>query len=301
MCACAVISWPGMGIAKAQPASAPSDCARHVKIHISSLADAAEVIACKPSAQRLLIVGEMHGTKESPELVRMLIDKAAAHRPIRLGLEMPVSGQAAMEVFLHSSGTAADRERMLQSPFWASKDGRSSTAMLQLIDRVRALRSTGGDVDIFFMEPDYSAKLIEEQGSMAFKEGSMAKSIRHVLDAGAADQWVIALMGNVHSRYGDSLNGMTVPTPSVTERLLDFKPYVVLPAAHRTGSWNCMSEKCGVHDYTSPNAPKTKLPAFVTIKSPADATVVRLWLESMTASLPAKAQASAAAAPPPAH
>lgn len=298
-CAFVAISCLGSGTATASPANAPSACAHQAKSHIASLADAADAITFRASSGRLLIVGELHGTNESPELVRMLIDNAVAQGPVRLGLEMRISGQAAMEAFLHSPGSTTDRAKMFQSPFWDSKDGRSSTAMLQLIDRVRALRSTGADVDIFFMEPDSVGKVMGDEDYMAFKEGGMAKSIRRVLNAGAPNPSVIALMGNVHARYGESFKGMTLPTPSVTERLLAFNPYVVMPAARQTASWNCISEKCGVYDYTSPNAPKTKLPAFVTIKSPADATVVRLWLASMTASLPAKAQAATAAPPPP--
>lgn len=301
-CAFAVIGWPAFGAASVPSTTTPPICTPPSASHIASLAAAADVIECNASSHRLLIVGEMHGTKETPELVGLLVQKAAASRPVRLGLEMPSTGQAALELFLHSAGRAEDQAKLLQSPFWNGSDGRSSMAMLQLIDHVRALRSAGADVDIFAMEPTYSAEVIKKHEFMVVKEAGMAQSIRRVLDAGTPNQWVIALMGNVHSRIGEALPGLSIPTPSVTERLADTKPYVVLPTSRQMAAWNCTSDGCGVHDFTSTKAPKTELPAFVTIKAPATVPVIRLWMGTMTAALPAKLRPAAATPPaPPAH
>ena len=66
-------------------------------------------------------------------------------------------------------------------------------------------------------------------------------------------------MGNYHSRYAADMPA----DGSVTARLVARQPYVVLPAARVNSGWNCTSEGCGVHRYTSKNAPDGALPQFV--------------------------------------
>ena len=257
---------------------------------VASLAQAAQVIVCATSERRLLIVGEMHGTNETPDLVAALVRDSIKHRPVQLGLEMPAAEQSALQAYIRSTGGAPERAKLLQGRFWTSQDGRSSTAMLRLLDSVRKLRIAGANVDVFAMEPIYPdlATMKKEGGAQFVKEAGMAQSIRHAMDVGSPDQLVIVLMGNFHSRYGKD-SPADAPDHSVTERLASESPYVVLPSARQMEAWVCLSDGCGVHSATDGGAPQEALPRFVTdINEWSGPVEVELWLPRMTAALPAR-------------
>lgn len=258
---------------------------------VASVAQAAEAIVCTVTDRSLLVVGEIHGSNETPDLLASLVKDALANRPVRLGLEMQRSGQAALDTYLRSTGSAADQAWLLNSPPWSLRDGRSSTAMLRLIDTVRALRAAGNKVDVFAMEPDYGdqAAIASAGGMQKFKESGMAQSIQQAMRKGDSRQLVIALMGNFHSRYdGDHPPELGL---SVVECLAGHRPYVVFPFARTTKAWNCQQDGCAVHSYTSTEVPKGNLPLFVIdAEKPKGPTVVKLWLPKMTAALPAKGE-----------
>lgn len=288
-------------------ASAVTGCPDISSGNVSTTKAQVQAIVCASTRGRLLIVGEIHGGKETPELVAALLADIAQSRPVRLGLEIPVSEQASLQTYLHSSGSAQDRANLLQAPFWKSSDGRSSNAMLQLIESARVLRGAGRDVDVFPMEPEYvDQATVERQGGfMHVKEAGMAEAIRQVLHGDSSGPFVVALMGNVHARYGGK-GVLEEPSigPSVTEQLASVNPYVVLPFARQTSAWNCMADGCAVHTSTSSNAPKGSLPRFVVdVSTPSGPAVVKLWWPVMTASLPANPESHAAkpAAPPLQH
>jgi hypothetical protein len=46
-------------------------------------------IACQAATKRLLIVGEIHGTQETPAFVAALVKATSKNRPVRIGLEWP--------------------------------------------------------------------------------------------------------------------------------------------------------------------------------------------------------------------
>ena len=94
----------------------------------------------RAQAHRVLLVGELHGSWEVPGIVAGLATNLLAdERPLLVGLEIWRSEQAALDRYLASAGTGEDRERLLAGPFWATRDGRSSEAMVALIERLRAL------------------------------------------------------------------------------------------------------------------------------------------------------------------
>lgn len=288
-------------------ASAATGCPDIRSGNVSTTKAQVQAIVCASAHGRLLIVGEIHGGRETPELVAALLADIAQSRPVRLGLEIPVSEKASLRTYLHSSGNTQDRASLLQAPFWKSSDGRSSNAMLQLIESARVLRSAGRDVDVFPMEPEYGDQVAVAQqgGFMHVKEAGMAEAIRQMLQGDSSGPFVVALMGNVHARYGDK-GSLAEPSigPSVTEQLASVKPYVVLPFARQTNAWNCMADGCAVHTFTTSRAPQGSLPKFVVdVSTPSGVTVVKLWWPAMTASLPANPESHAAvpAVPPPQH
>jgi hypothetical protein len=286
-----VLTAPSSHAAKRPPIDINSrHCAPASAAKVTSLSQAAKAVVCAVTDRRLLIVGEIHGSNEAPDLVASLVRDALPTRTVRLGLEMQRSEQAPLDAYLQSAGSAADQAMFLKSPFWSMQDGRSSTAMLRLIDTARALRAEGANLEVFAMEPDYGdqAAIASAGGPQKFKESSMAQAIQRAVDKSDSRQLVIALMGNFHARYGSDNPPSLKLGPSVVDRLASERPYVVLPFARTNATWNCQQDGCAVHTYTSTNAPKGDLPQFVSDSAePKGPAVVRLWLPKITAALPA--------------
>jgi hypothetical protein len=243
-----------------------------------------------PAHHRLVLVGELHGTREIPALVAALVRRAAASDPVRLGLEMPGEMEGALRTYVRSTGSRKDKAALLQQPFWSSRDGRSSVAMFGLVESARVLRARGRDVDVFAMEPMYpgEAEAAKAGGYLKVKEAGMAAAIRRQINQAVPHQRVIALMGNYHARDNRLPLFKGVPGDSVAGRLGTFSPYVVLPFAVHSQSWNCTADGCGVHASASSSAPTGRLPQLVPQpENKGSPTVVELWLARFTASLPA--------------
>lgn len=72
--------------------------------------DTAAQIRQHAGEHRILVLGEFHGTRETPLLVRELMEAYAADgTPVRLALELPTDENAALATYLASSGTAKAR------------------------------------------------------------------------------------------------------------------------------------------------------------------------------------------------
>jgi len=92
----------------------------------------------------VLVFGDPFGTNEVPAFLEVAACHAAqAGHGILLALEIPAPEQPLLDAFLVSGGTPADRAALLGGRFWNRpyQDGRSSRAVYELVDRVRALRS----------------------------------------------------------------------------------------------------------------------------------------------------------------
>src|SRR5262245_33049718 len=111
-----------------------------------SIPGAAEVVA----RTALTLIGEVHGTHEMPEAMLAVACSAAQHRPVRIGLGIPVAENERIERFLKDG----DRAELLCGSFWHREfqDGRSSEAMLTLLDQIRRVRQLGVDVGVFLFD-----------------------------------------------------------------------------------------------------------------------------------------------------
>lgn len=90
-------------------------------------------ISPKAASARLVIFGELHGTKEAPDFVRQHIcNPIQLKGKVVLGLEVPATSQRAL----------------LAQGHWKynTPDGRSSVAMFELIELVRTQRAIGKPV-----------------------------------------------------------------------------------------------------------------------------------------------------------
>jgi hypothetical protein len=143
-----------------------------------------------------LLLGEMHGTAESPAFAANAACLALrAGRRVTLALEIPREEEERVEVFLASAGTEADRAALLAGPFWSGdyQDGRSSAAMLALLDGLRRLRREGRPVRVELLDH------IDPAADSEARDHWLAEALAEAFEE-TADGVVISLTGNIHSR-----------------------------------------------------------------------------------------------------
>ncbi len=147
-------------------------------------------------AGTVLLFGEIHGTAEAPDLVADTVCQAIrrGHSPV-VALEVPLEETARVKAYLSSDGSADARKALLSSQFWQREyqDGRSSRAILALIEQLRRLRDHGGSLTVvLFDESDPS----REPGA---RDRAMAQRLAKEL-TGEPDRLAVVLTGNVHAR-----------------------------------------------------------------------------------------------------
>lgn len=99
----------------------------------------------------VVLLGELHGTKEIPALAGTLAcHTASAGTPVVVALEVPREEQGAVDLYLESDGGAEARAELLQGTFWRRpyQDGRSSAARLELLERLRRWRQAGQPLSV---------------------------------------------------------------------------------------------------------------------------------------------------------
>lgn len=190
----------------------------------------------------LTIIGEIHGTHEAPEALFALACRASRRIPVRIGLEIPTAEQERIDQFFRDG----DREQLLAGPFWhrSLQDGRSSEAMLELLDQVRQLRELDVDINVFAFDRPPS------QGRT--RDGEMAQCIGEALDEEPQARFLI-LVGNVHARtvQGVPWNPTYLPMGAFLDACY---PLISLNLSYRGGTaWTCTGDpiECGVHQVSS--------------------------------------------------
>jgi hypothetical protein len=160
-------------------------------------------LACKPvdglapllQPGSILLLGELHGTAESPAFVGNAVCLAlAAGRPVTVALEIWREEEARIDAFLASSGAAADRAALFDSSFWRDRyqDGRRSEAMAGLLDDLRRWRHDGWPVRVALLDRQVN-------GSGQERDRAMADRLQSI-SAAALPGLVITLTGNLHNR-----------------------------------------------------------------------------------------------------
>jgi len=206
------------------------------------------VVAEQWEKSGLMLIGEVHGTTQVPAFVGRLVELEAARHPIVLALERTDAETAALNAFLSSRGAPGDRRALSTTKGWSGgiADGRSSTAMLDLLDLVRRLRQSGKQVSVLLTEkmPDDMSVLQGPGAAQRYVEKSMAQTIRQSVTDGKDGTLVIGLMGSYHLRVAnDGPYGA-----SVAGQLNDLSPIVAF--VDGTGSaWTCIDANCESHPF----------------------------------------------------
>jgi len=190
-------------------------------------------------AHRLVVLGEYHGTAETPLLVADLMERYSRNTAaVRLGLELPMSENVALARYLRSDGGADARETLRTSPFWVVKDdqhdGRRSRDMLALIEAVRVLRAQGRDVGVAGYDTETGASTSSDQ-----RDAAMATHLRQQFNALPADARMLVLTGNVHAMRTRSADAPPEMQKTMAAYLLDLPLYSVRLEALRGHFWAC--------------------------------------------------------------
>ena len=214
--------------------------------------EAAALVAASASSERIVVLGEMHGTNEAPALAgelaglqRQGTDGAPAGG-VTLALEIHATEQARIEAFLDSSGDAGARDALLSGPYWAvapeRSDGRRSVAMLALLESVRERRSAGEDLRVLAFDSGSGG------GDANLRNPRMAAALREAFVRDPARRFVV-LVGNYHARrapptrVGGLLPGQSPPVPTMAH-LADVPMLRINVTAERGEFWGCMGGSC---------------------------------------------------------
>lgn len=186
--------------------------------------------------RRAFIFGELHGTAEIPALFFDLVCEAAGQGRVIVGLEMPESSQAALDSWLMSDGGPAARAALLGDSFWRFTDGRSSEAMLALLERLRVLKAAGRPIGVLAFVPSTGPAATQTP-----YEQAMAANWRRAL-AAAPRARLLVLVGNIHSRMAPYRDFEPAAMHLPRADILTFAPLPVGGSAH-----NCQPDGCGPH------------------------------------------------------
>jgi hypothetical protein len=229
------------------------------------------------ASRRVIFVGEVHGTAETPRLAGDLACHALrADKPVLLALELPASDNALLEKLLETGETGP----LLASPFWSreEQDGRSSQAMLELLQRAHALRAAGKPIEVVGFEVERTA------GTMpAERDRAMAEQLLGAMQAHPGSL-VVALAGNVHGR-----RTLGVPWDPIYQPMAAYlgeRVVSLLAWAQHGSAWNCQSDGCSAHSFGDTSAAPIA-PAIRLLPEPQDGYDARVELGRFTASPPA--------------
>jgi erythromycin esterase-like protein len=208
--------------------------------------------------EQIILVGETHGTEQAPAFVaRLVCGLLAQHRPVILALERDEAEQVATERFLASPGAAADVGALLGQAEWnmAMQDGRSSQAMLRLLDHLRKWRQAGQRVELLMMRkpqrfdvPDTaaSAPKMDPKALQAKLDLDMADSVSAALHRHPGHVAVV-FAGTFHTAVGSKVHQDIIGAPSMGDVLAARTPVHVIGLGSAGGeSWACLQASgCG--------------------------------------------------------
>ncbi|MEO5773279.1 MAG: hypothetical protein ABIQ32_04060 [Sphingomicrobium sp.] len=223
---------------------------------ILALIAAAAATACAPvpggdqlwadPKTRFVLVGENHGTNESPAMFADLVCAASAKHKVVVALEYPPEEQPAIDAFLRSNGDAEARTAFLKSRIWTNsfKDGRSSVAMLNLFEQLRQWKRAGR-IQALVAFSDYDLSIPFSQADEGVNRG-MARVLERSATA-YPGSLVLGYGGSVHMSAHDV---MGTAIRSAAGRLPRSKLVSTFVEGDGGWAWQCRGTgpmDCGPH------------------------------------------------------
>ncbi|MGY3266652.1 calcium-binding protein [Lysobacter sp. HA35] len=193
---------------------------------------------------RLVILGDLHGTREIPLLVGGVVERLSTREPVLLALEMPSAEQGPLDAAMASRDASIARRLLLARPWWQRSDdqhdGRRSLDMLDLIERMRVLKHRGHDAVVLA----YDVGEGETQTDPSVRDRVMAGRVRQAYLA-APGRRVVMLTGNFHA-FLKIPSYMQMPTAisAAGMQLADLHPASLRIGAKRGTAWGCVQHRC---------------------------------------------------------
>lgn len=233
-----------------------------IAIFLLSLAPSPALSAEKPSCREVhgldamlgpgavLLLGELHGTREAPAFTANVACAAlAAGLPVKVGLEIHDSQAETFATFLDSAGGEADRGALLSTKFWTREyqDGRSSQAMAELLEALRALRAGGGALEVLLFDSATMPQKIT-------RDQAMGERLRDAIKSDPRSLFIV-LTGNLHSRIakGSPWDPEFLPMGYFIRQGIGERSLVALNLSTSGGTaWTCQgstAESCGAQRF----------------------------------------------------
>lgn len=190
----------------------------------------------------VLLLGEIHGTREAPEAVARLSCLALEKGlPITVALEIPRAEQGRIDAYL-----SGDEKALVEGEFWTRvyQDGRSSRAMMNLIATLRGYRGPDGGPHLV---------ALDDPDSEAGRDAAMARGLDEIASE-SPERAVIALTGNIHNRLSRGIrwDADYEPMGYRLARSSSGREIVSLNLTHAGGTaWICTGarvEDCGIRE-----------------------------------------------------
>lgn len=191
----------------------------------------------------VLLLGELHGTREVPAFVETVACRALARDlPVVVGLELPVAEAERVARYLATDGGEEAEAQLLAGPLWQAEYqyGVASRAVVGLLDALRARKAAGAAVEVVLYDP----------GNVPQRDRGMAQNLAAALGP-RPDTFAVVLSGNLHNRLtvGTPFDAELEPMGHLLVKRLDARRVVSLDLAHQGGTaWLCFgssAEECG--------------------------------------------------------
>ena len=193
----------------------------------------------------MVFFGELHGNKETPEAFLTAVCQHLERQAgdVRVALELHTDIQSSLDTFMESDGRSEAVEEFLRHPHWQRgmnlPDGRSSVAMLNLVEALRKSRASNSRlVSVTPFAGHWTNRQIRYFGTSG--DAVMAANITNLtnLSQESNDDAVFVLVGNIHARLTppEDMNHL-IPAASLVEG--DVASVLVLPESGE--SWNCQA------------------------------------------------------------
>lgn len=183
---------------------------------------------------RTLLIGEQLGSRETPAVVGDVVCQASASGlTVALGLSIPRTEQERINRYLASPGAPADQDELLRGLFWRRpyQDGRSSRAIMDLIDRVRSLRNYGLFISV--VAYDTEEAIGSERDARLANLWEQRRKAR-------PEEFFVILAGNTHTRTVEGTPWDKDFVPMAKRLVASEKSLLALDLSYAQGKrWGC--------------------------------------------------------------
>ncbi|MGV9010419.1 hypothetical protein [Brevundimonas sp.] len=193
--------------------------------------------------ERIIVLGETHGTVETPAAFLAIVCEAARQGPVTVGLEMPEGDRLFLEFVMAAPDEEAATRILRAGDFGDARrdDGRNSQAMFDMIIGFWRLKAAGHDI---VLRPFAAQMSVISGRDQAWWELEMAHGMsRPLVDRPQAR--LLILVGNLHARKTAFERWPEVGLPAAGH-LYGPDTLTLNSAQQGGGSWGCR-ETCGPH------------------------------------------------------